>query len=190
MNAYACLPRQHVADGAYALSCVQAQHTEPIRLWRNAQMDVLRQAAPISAEQQQRYFAQHIWPTLALPQPANVLLALHHQGQLIGYGGLVHIAWEHRRAEVSFLLDDARTHDAAGYAADFSAFLNLLATVAFDDLGFRRLFTETYAMRHHHIQVLQANGFELEGVLRQHVLINGEPVDSLMHGRLSPHLSI
>jgi RimJ/RimL family protein N-acetyltransferase len=185
MNTYACLKRQHFEHQGYALLPVQPEHIEPIRLWRNAQMDVLRQSAPITAEQQLAYFDRHIWPTQALAQPANLLLALLHEGRLIGYGGLVHIAWEHRRAEVSFLLDAARIHSEAQYAADFSAFLSLLATVAFDDLGFRRLFTETYAMRLHHIAVLQANQFDLEGVLRQHVLIDGRPVDSLMHGRLA-----
>lgn len=189
MNAYACLRQQHFEHGAYALMPVQPEHIEPIRQWRNAQLDVLRQAEPITALQQQAYFAQQIWPTLAQPQPANLLLALMHEGQLIGYGGLVHIVWAHQRAEVSFLLDPTRTQDPAHYAADFSAFLGLLATVAFDDLGLRRLFTETYALRTHHISVLEVNQFVREGVLRGHVLINGGPVDSLMHGRLAPDIN-
>lgn len=188
MNTYACLPRQHVEHHGHALLPVQPAHIEPIRQWRNAQMDVLRQSAPISADQQQDYFARHIWPTQSLAQPANLLLGLLHEGRLIGYGGLVHIAWQHRRAELSFLLDPQLSRNEARYAADFSAFIGLVAELAFDDLRFRRLFTETYAMRRHHIAVLEANRFQAEGVLRQHVLIDGAAVDSLLHGRLSPYL--
>lgn len=37
-------------------------------------------------------------------EPSQVLVALERAGVLIGYGGLVHISWANRRAEVSFLL--------------------------------------------------------------------------------------
>ena len=56
--------------------------------------------------------------------------------------------------------------------------------VAFDDLGFNRLFTETYAFRHEHISLLEKNGFRFEGKMKQHTMINGTFVDSLLHGYL------
>jgi len=43
------------------------------------------------------------------------------------------------------------------------------------------VFTETYALRKHHINVLEDAGFELEGVMRDHVRIGGKFVDSLIH---------
>jgi RimJ/RimL family protein N-acetyltransferase len=186
LQSHACLPRAIFGHLDYEVLTVQPEHVEPIRCWRNAQMAVLRQAEPIAQAQQQRYFAEHIWPTLAQPQPPQILLALRHRGELIGYGGLVHIAWHHRRAEISFLLDPRRTADEAAYANDFSAFLALVRQVGFEALGLRRLFTETYAFRRHHIGVLEANGFQLEGVLRGHVLMDRQPVDSQIHGCLSP----
>jgi RimJ/RimL family protein N-acetyltransferase len=186
LQSYACLPQAVFRHGLYEALTVQPEHVEPIRCWRNAQMAVLRQAEPIIPAQQQRYFADRIWPTLAQPQPPQILLGLRHRGELIGYGGLVHIAWHHRRAEISFLLDPRRTADEAAYAGDFSAFLALARQVAFQALGLRRLFTETYAFRRHHISVLEANGFQLEGVLRGHVLIDSQSVDSQFHGCLSP----
>jgi RimJ/RimL family protein N-acetyltransferase len=182
--AYACLPHPQVEQGGFWVETVQPGHIQAIRAWRNAQLDILRQAAPISPEQQEAYFAAQIWPALAAPQPANLLLSFHEGERLIGYGGLVHIAWEHKRAEVSFLLDPQAATPTEAYKRRFTAFLGLMKKLAFIELGFERLFTETYALRTDHIAVLEAVGFRREGVLRRHVRIDGRSVDSLMHGCL------
>lgn len=184
MRHYACLPIEPVARGEYALSTVQDGHVELIRQWRNAQMDVLRQDAPIGLDQQQSYFASMIWPTLAEHQPSNILLTFYRHGRPIGYGGLVHVAWRHYRAEVSFLLEPELASDSASYAECFAAYLGLIKQVGFEVLGFQRLFTETYAMRTDHIAILESNGFTHEGRLRRHVIVDGEFVDSLIHGCL------
>jgi RimJ/RimL family protein N-acetyltransferase len=160
---------------------IHADDIEAIRLWRNAQLDVLRQSNPITREEQERYFATRVWPFVNEPQPPQILLSYFDGGRHIGYGGLVHIAWEHKRAEVSFLLDPTR---AAQYCADFATFLRLIREFAFRELGLQRLFTETYAMRTEHMQVLEDAGFQPEGVMRRHVLVGGRPVDSIIHGCL------
>ena len=184
MTNYACLSRQVFEHCGYVVRPVQPNDIEDIRIWRNAQMDVLRQSKPIAASEQEAYYAQHIWTTMSQAQPRNLLVGYVQQQRLIGYGGLVHIEWEHRRAEISFLLDPARTRQPAEYEADLLAFLHLMKEVAFDVLGFNRLFTETYATRAQHIAALEAANFRLEGVLREHVVIGGKPVDSLFHGCL------
>ena len=58
----------------------------------------------------------------------------------------------------------------------------LLKELAFQDIGFDRIFTETYALRTHHISVLESIGFDREGVLRNHIKIDGRSVDSIIHG--------
>lgn len=184
MNRYSCMPHPTLFDGGLAIEAVQPDQIEAIRQWRNAQMNVLRQTAIISPTQQQRYFETHIWPEMTQPQPRNILLSYRENQAHIGYGGLVHIAWEHRRAEVSFLLDPIFAAQVEPYARYFSEFLQLIKRLAFDDLGLGRLFTETYASRDHHMAVLESAGFRREGVLRQHVMAEGQPVDSIMHGCL------
>src|SRR5690606_33541610 len=141
----------------------------------------------ITPEQQQAYYAEHVWPEQKNPQPRNILVAIHQGDRFIGYGGLVHIAWEHRRAEVSFLLDTALTHNVEFLVPTFARFLELMKMLAFDDLGLQRLCTETYAMRTHRIEVLEQVGFRREGVLKHHVIINGEPMDSILHGCLASY---
>lgn len=182
---YACFKRQRISYQGYTIRTVEPGDIEYIRQWRNAQMDVLRQKKEISPAEQLAYYEQQIWPTLADLHAPNLLVAYLKGDRLIGYGGLVHIAWEHHRAEVSFLLDPVRTSDPDSYGEDFLAFLYLIKTLAFDDLKLQRLFTETYSTRGHHISVLEAADFSLEGVLRRHVILNGRPVDSLIHGCLS-----
>lgn len=182
MRSYSCMPRQHLEYGPYAISTVQDAHIEAIRLWRNAQMDVLRQDTPIDGQRQIYYFNSNIWPSMLARQPSNLMLVFSHEGNTIGYGGLMHIAWPHIRAEVSFLLAPERTKKLETYCADFSAFLSLLKTLAFQDLKLHRLFTETYDIRQMHINTLEANGFVREGVLRDHVRIGGRFVDAIFHG--------
>lgn len=185
MKVYSCLTQQNLLCGSYSIRAIQTSDIEYIRHWRNSQMDVLRQKKEISHSDQLSYFQNEIWPTLTHTHPKNILLGYLFDDQLIGYGGLVHIDWENRRAEVSFLLDPLRTLDHQHYVADFLAFLQLIKILAFNNLGLQRLFTETYSHRRHHINVLEAAKFILEGVLRRHVILNGQPVDSLIHGFLN-----
>lgn len=179
---YACLPRPLIQQGDYALRSVQPQDIEDIRSWRNAQIAVLRQSQPLTAAAQSAYYAERVWPAMTLAEPADILLAFLHDERRIGYGGLVHIAWPHKRAEVSFLVDPDVANDAPRYAKAFQAFFGLIKTLAFDDLRLHRLTTETYSNRPAHIALYETIGFELEGRLRQHVFIDGAYLDSLIHG--------
>lgn len=178
------MPRQRVELGGLSVEALQPRHIEAVRQWRNAQIAVLRQSTIIEPEQQEAYYAEHIWPDMPLQHPRNILLAYSEQDRFIGYGGLVHIAWEHRRAEISFLLDTALAGTPRDHAYHFPQFLKLMKVLAFDDLCLERLCTETYAVRGHYIAALDGAGFHREGVMRQHVRIDGRPVDAVLHGCL------
>jgi RimJ/RimL family protein N-acetyltransferase len=182
---YRVMPTPTLSDGVLEVRAVQPGDIEAIRQWRNAQMDVLRQTAPISPEQQAHYFAEYVWPQTESLEPSQVLVALERAGVLIGYGGLVHISWANRRAEVSFLLTPELEKNSDELITLFSRFLDLMKQLAFDDLGLRRLSTETFAHRTRHIATLEASGFCCEGRLREHVLIDGKPTDSFAHGLLA-----
>jgi RimJ/RimL family protein N-acetyltransferase len=184
---YKCMPKLILSEGALSVKAVEPGHIEDIRQWRNAQMDVLRQPKEISPSEQYAYYETHVWPEMQLLQPKNILLAYMENGKLIGYGGLVHIAWGHCRAEVSFLLDHQLAGNTSDYKRYFSSFLRLMKTLAFDHMGFERLFTETYATREYHIEILESTGFHREGMLKHHVKIEGQFVDSVIHGCLKSY---
>jgi RimJ/RimL family protein N-acetyltransferase len=184
MRLYRCLNVQRIDKTFYSIIPVQNEHIESIRIWRNAQMGVLRQSSIISPLQQQTYFETKIWPEMDALQPINILMVYLKNDELIGYGGLVHISWEHLRAEVSFLANPNRVNHASIYAEDQINFLSLMKMLAFDHLNFHRLFTETYHTRQQHIENLETAGFIREGVMHAHVRIDGSPVDSYIHGCL------
>lgn len=180
-RAYKCIKSQEELFGQFALKTIQDNDIEDIRNWRNEQIDVLRQAEPISSVQQVKYFEQTIWPTMELDRPENMLLTFFEKGERIGYGGLVHISWEHRRAEVSFLLNTLISKDIKARKSYFSIYLKMIKDFAFKNLGLNKLTTETYDIRPDYIDALEESGFVLEGRLCRHVIIDGQYIDSVCH---------
>ncbi|MFD2717304.1 GNAT family N-acetyltransferase [Hymenobacter monticola] len=176
-------PYEH--DG-YCLRPIRYEDREPIRQWRNAQLQVLRQAVPLTVEQQDAYFQRVVLPLFEQERPGQLLFSLLHHNELVAYGGLVHISWPDERAEISFLAAPARVRNPATYRQDFLTFLQLLYRVAFEDLRLNRLVTETYDLRPAHVAIMEESGLKPEGRLRQHVqLAPGTFADSLMHGLLA-----
>lgn len=175
-----------MSEAAYTYVPLRRDDIQTLRVFRNEQMDVLRQAEPITAEQQERWFEEQVAPDQADPRPPQVLVSiLDHDERFVGYGGLTNLRWDHRRAEVSFLVDPRRAADEEVYRRDMQAFLAHLSTMAFDGRGLNRLFAETWAFREFHISILEGAGFRLEGRMREHVLSDKGPIDSVLHGRLA-----
>jgi RimJ/RimL family protein N-acetyltransferase len=169
----------------YRFDLLARADIEALRGFRNAQMDVLRQAEPITPEAQQQWFATQVEPAHAAHEPAQLLIGINRSGTFIGYGGLTHLDWEARRAEVSFLVDPRRAADADLYRRDSAAFLSFLADWSFGVLDLHRLFAETYAFRDLHISLLEEAGYRREGRLREHVMTPHGLGDSVLHGLLA-----
>ena len=181
---YKCLKSSTYQFENFRLEPISPDNIESIRVWRNTQMDVLRQSKIITTKTQIDYFNNKVWPEMDRSNPDNILFSFFHQNTLVGYGGLVHISWQDLRAEISFLLDPIYLKENI-YKFYFSNYLSLIKIVAFEDLEFNRLFTETYNIRDLHISILESNGFVKEGVLREHLIINGMKIDSIFHGVLN-----
>ena len=184
-RAWACIKSETISYGDYSLTAVQDEDVEAIRLWRNIQVGVLRQPFPISIEQQVSYYSEKIFPTMREKTPANILMSFRLKGELIGYGGLVHMSWQDSRGEVSFLLNPVFTKDKRLYKVKHIIFLKLVADLAFTDLGLNKIYTETWSTRQGHIDNLESFGFRLEGTLKSHIMIDGKFEDALMHRILS-----
>jgi|TARA_B110000196_G_C20860875_1_gene527300 RimJ/RimL family protein N-acetyltransferase len=185
MLSYKCLKKQKVEYGDYSIMPIQEDNIELIRQWRNQQIEVLRQEFNISKDQQEKYFSEKIWPQLDLKDPIDILMGLYFKDSFIGYGGLVHIAWQHKRAEVSFLLETKRMSTFEIYEKDFKSYLELIKLIATDQLSLNRLYTETYSFRERHIDILESSGFSKEGVMKEHIILDGVLIDSVIHGFLS-----
>jgi RimJ/RimL family protein N-acetyltransferase len=179
---FAVWPQGRSAAGRVTLVPIRHEDLGSIMIWRNAQMDVLRQQASLTPQGQENYWRTVLQPAFADLSPSHVLVSVLADGDCVAYGGLVHIDWESRRAEVSFLAPPDIARDVLRYASLFRDFLAALKTLAFNHLGLHRLFTETYDLRPHHVQALEASGFDFEGRMIDHVRVGGRYVDSLLHG--------
>lgn len=175
-------PEGAYSDGPFRVCALQDAHIEPIRIWRNAQRRVLRQAHEITPEMQAAYFSAEVWPHCGSATPSQVLMAFEERGEFVAYGGIVHIDWAARRGEVSFLCRTEVAGTAEDHARLFPAFLDLLKTVAFSQIGLRRLWAETYDTRTGYPDALRGAGFRDEGRLRAHYLIEGRLADSVIQG--------
>lgn len=182
MSIYKVLKTTEFRKGGYVLSPLREMDIYDIKTWRNEQIDLLRQKVVLTDQDQAEYYRSRVVPGFTELKPEMVLFSFLEHDRCIGYGGLVHIDWENKRAEVSFLLQTQRVRDSEQYRTEFSTFLHLMKEVAFTELPLNRIFTETYDIRPGHVSVLEQNGFVLEGRLRQHVFIRGRFVDSLIHG--------
>lgn len=176
---------ERLAHG-YRYVGLRPEDIQTLRRWRNEQIEVLRQARAITADEQESWYEHVVVPTHASAAPEFLLVSiLDAEDRFIGYGGLTHIDWENRRAEVSFLMATERAGDSEVYARDMGAFLTFLRRWAFEELDLHRLFSETYAFRRAHVELMEKAGFVLEGRMREHVRGPESFVDSLIHGMLA-----
>ncbi len=181
-NEYRCLSKQIFEQEEYSLVPLRDEDKEFIRQWRNKQIDILRQTTPITPDEQELYFKKSITPLFQQEQPEQILFSILHQGTFIGYGGLTHVRWDSKCGEISFLLKP----DDKNITHIFSIFLKMMCQVAFDELHFNKIITETYSSRSDIIATLIKFGFQFEGRLRQHVYKDGKWLDSLCHAYFAP----
>ena len=80
-------------------------------------------------------------------------------GECIGYGGLVHINWIDRNAEISFVMETILEHNRFGEI--WSEYLSLLEQVAFCELKMHKIFTYAFDIRPDLYPVLLKSNFSL-----------------------------
>ena len=166
---------------AFSIVSIRRQDIESIRIWRNEQMDILRQNEPISKKQQIKYFNEVVIPSFKSISPNIVLFSYLVGNECIGYGGLVHIDWGNRDAEISFLLKTEFSKNIKLHQYYFDVFLKLLENTAFNKLNLRKIHTEAYDIRPWHIEIIEKNGFKFLNRIKNTTTVNGVKIDSLVH---------
>ena len=157
------------------------QEMELIRKWRNEQIDYLRQNKPLPKDEQSKYYHQVIKKSFYEKEPEMILFSFILKNNCIGYGGFVHIDWNLKKAELSFVLDTNRTEKLETYKKEFSIFLKIILNIGFKQILFNKIFTETFDIRPDTILILEKTGFVLENKLLSKNYINDSYVDSLFH---------
>jgi len=179
MPKYICLQRQEQHIGDYSIVPLRYEDRFSIMKWRNEQIYHLRQARPLTEDDQQRYFDNVVSKLYDNPKPDQILFSYLEKGVCIGYGGLVHINWIDHNGEISFIMDTQLEKEH--FAEHWSNYLTMLKAVAFDDLGLHKIYTYAFDLRPHLYTMLEANGYKREATLKEHCLFNGEYKDVVLH---------
>lgn len=147
--------------------------------WRNEQIFHLRQARPLTEDDQQLYFDNVVSKLYENPYPDQILFSYLERGICIGYGGLVHINWIDRNAEISFIMDTRL--EADHFAEHWRNYLKMLKKVAFEDLCLHKMYTYAFDLRPHLYPIFESEGFIREATLKDHCYYNGEFKDVVIH---------
>lgn len=179
MTGYKCLEHQGYSLGIYSIVPLRYEDRFLIMKWRNEQIYHLRQARPLTEEDQQWYFDNVVAKLFDNPKPDQILFSYLENGICIGYGGLVHINWIDQNGEISFVMNTSLEKDH--FAEHWSNFLTMLRSVAFNGLGLHKIYTYAFDLRPHLYMMLEANGFTRESTLKEHCYFNGEYKDVVIH---------
>jgi RimJ/RimL family protein N-acetyltransferase len=154
--------------------------------WRNEQIYHLRQSKPLTVEDQENYFNTVVDKLFDEERPNQILFSYLENGKCIGYGGLVHINWIDKNAEISFNINTDLEKD--GFHSNWTKYLSLIEKVAFEDLKFHKIFTYAFDLRPHLYLALKEAGFIEEGRLKEHCLFGGKYLDVVIHSKINNRL--
>lgn len=183
MTQYKVLNKQEFAKGNHSLVPIRIEDRYLIMQWRNEQLYHLRQAMPLTKEDQDAYFENVVSKLFEQEQPHQILFSFLENGTCIGYGGLVHINWIDKNAEISFImntiLEKNRFHEI------WFAYLNLIEKVAFEELRLHKIFTYAFDIRPHLYEVLLNANYIEEVRLKEHCFFESKFIDVLIHSKIN-----
>ena len=185
---YKVLDQNTIEKGSYSIVPVRFKDRIEIMNWRNDQMFHLRQEIKLTRETQDFYFKKTVLELFLSETPSQLLFSYLKEGKLIGYGGLVHINWIERTAEVSFIMQTSLEENE--FDLHWSTYLYLLKKIAFKELKFKSLNTYAYDLRPFLYPILEKNNFKLKEHLICEVEIDGKKTDVFIHECVNPILLI
>ena len=150
---------------------------------RNEQLEILRHREIVTKEHQINWYHKVIEPSQATEKPITKIFTILYNGKIIGNGGLCYINYEDKKAEISFIVEKSRTE--LEFANDFKEYVNYMREYGFKKLGLHRIYAEVYDIRKQMITLLEKNGFQHEGTLKDNVCIDGVFHNSLMYGLIN-----
>ena len=181
MNSYKVLNKQVFKDGDFKIVPIRYKDRLDILKWRNEQLFHLRQPKPLTIEDQENYFSKIIPKLFEQELPNQILFSYLKNDVCIGYGGLVHINWIDKNAEISFIMNTELEKD--DFEFHWEKYLGLIEQLAFDELQIHKIFTYAFDLRPHLYSVVEMCGFKKEATLKEHCLFNGEYKDVIIHSK-------
>jgi RimJ/RimL family protein N-acetyltransferase len=179
MNIYRALNKQVFSSGRYSLVPIRFEDRYEIMKWRNEQIYHLRQANALTKEDQDTYFENVVAKLFDQVNPSQLLFSFLEDGVCIGYGGLVHINWIDKNAEVSFIMDT--NLESEYFSFHWHNYLNLLQQVAFDSLKLHKTYIYAFDIRPYLYKALDEAGYFFDCKLKDHCFYNKEFKDVVIY---------
>ncbi|MGY6560076.1 MAG: GNAT family N-acetyltransferase [Nitritalea sp.] len=186
MGTYKVLNNQVFSAGNYSIVPIRIEDRYAIMKWRNEQLYHLRQERPLTKANQDDYFENVVSKLFDEKKPKQILFSYLEGDKCIGYGGLVHINWIDKHAEISFIMDTAMEKDY--FSFHWQTYLGLIEKVAFEEINLHKIFTYAFDLRPKLYQALEGSGYEMEARLKEHCLFEDNFIDVLIHSKTSDSL--
>jgi len=180
------LKNNFFSTGKYSLVPIRYQDRMNIMQWRNEQIFHLRQAKPLTETDQNNYFNNIVAKLFEQEQPSQILFSYLEDNECIGYGGLVHINWVDKNAEISFILNTRLEKDF--FHIHWGVYLDLLEQVAFMELDLHKIYTYAFDLRPHLYEAIETKGYNKEAILKEHCCINNRFKDVIIHSKIKSTL--
>lgn len=180
---YSFLGQSSFQHKGFSIVPIRYKDRFKIMEWRNEQIYHLRQTKPLTQEDQERYFTTVVSKLFQQEQPNQVLFSYLKNDECIGYGGLVHINWADKNAEVSFIINTKLEKEEFNF--HWKTFLHLLENVAFKELNLHKIYIYAFDVRPQLYEAVEAAGFSLDAVLKEHCYFNGKYKDVIIYYRLN-----
>lgn len=178
---YNCLSQNQFVIENFKLVSIRYEDRLVIMNWRNEQIFHLRQDKPLTEAAQEDYFKNTLANTFNQKKPNQILFSFLKDGICIGYGGLVHINWIDKNAEISFIMNTEL--EKKNFIDLWKKFLGLIEKVAFQELNFHKIYTHAFDVRPKLYTALELAGFTQEAVLKDHCYISKKFEDVIIHSK-------
>ena len=151
--------------------------------WRNEQLYHLRQHKKLTKKEQDYYYNSVIVNLFNQKKPNQILFSYLKKTRCIGYGGLVHINWDDKNAEVSFIMKTSL--EKSEFHFHWKTFLFLIEKVAFKDLLLHKIYIYAFDLRPHLYNAIELSGFKKESTLKEHCFYKGKFIDVIIHSKIN-----
>ena len=183
MSRYKCLQTNEFYHKEYALVPLRESDIFLIMQWRNEQLYHLRQQKPLTENDQLIYYNDVVQKSFEADFPKQILFSFLKNEVCVGYGGLVHINWADKNAELSFLMNTALEKE--NFDELWSNYLSLIEVAAFAQADLHKIYTYAFDIRPQLYPVLEKNGFMREAILKDHCRIDGKYKDVVIHQKIN-----
>ncbi|MBN9293069.1 MAG: GNAT family N-acetyltransferase [Flavobacteriia bacterium] len=179
---YRILKNNEFSSGNYKIIPIRYEDRLAIMQWRNEQIYHLRQPSPLTEENQNNYYNSIVSKLFEQDQPDQILFSYLENDQCIGYGGLVHINWTDKNAEISFVINTSLEREE--FHKHWGIYLDLIEQVAFLELGLHKIYVYAFDLRPHLYQAIEAKGYLKEAELKEHCYFNGGFKNVVIHSKI------